>query len=153
MTIKDIKDLVLENTNGLLEKAAYIFENKYQFLSSGVSDKYGNMLYFRPVDIGQRKFSVKEDDNGIVTISSRWRMVVQMGKDYQNVTETMINILLTVNEISLISYSDDTDGVYKAEYGDKEVVRDFNLWLFDFEFRDETARQSTICECITKGSC
>lgn len=150
MTIDELKEYILEHTNGIF--SGFCYKTDYEFKESGVSDKLVNLFYIRPLTTGQNKYSVTRRDH-MVFIKNKNRLVVQVNRKCSNVDNTFLNILLSVSDvINLTSYSDDTLGVYKAEYGEGAPIRDFNLLMFDFEFTREEAYDH-ICECINETGC
>lgn len=151
MTIEEIRDFIQENTDGLFK--CFVFDNKYDFEASGISDNYINQFYLRPVMQGPTKYRVSTDENGITNSTAKYRLIVQVAKKYDNVLNTFLNILLQVDSIRLTSYSNDTDGIYKAEHGKDVALRTHDLYLFDFDHTEQMIFRDIICECITEKEC
>ena len=150
MTIEEIITYIDEHTDGLLK--GFLYRDTYEFEESGVSDRYINLFYIRPLVSSPQKYTFSQV-NDIQYTHINYRLVVQVGKEYTNVVKTMLNILMTIGNVRLINYTDDTDGVFFAEYDDVPVNRDFKLYAFDFDLEEIAKYSCKICECITEVSC
>lgn len=150
MNVDTILTTIDNNTNNIFK--TFCFKDSYEFVTSGITDKLINLIYVRPLVTGPTKYIFKKQDLETL-VKCKYRLVVQTKKGLTNVAPTIINILSGIKELSLISYTDDTDGVYKAEYGEIEVLRSFNLYAFDFDFETDMTYGCEICECINNELC
>ena len=150
MTIEEIISYIDQHTNGLF--AGFLYRDTYEFLESGVSDRYINLFYIRPLVSSPQKYTFSQVDQ-VQYKNIKYRLVVQVGKEFINVVPTMLNILGTIGNARLINYTDDTDGVFLSEYDRVPVNRDFKLYAFDFNLEEIVQYSCQICECITEKTC
>jgi hypothetical protein len=150
MTIEALKEKIEEYTQGIYK--SFVFNDINAFLNTGITDKYINLFYIRPLLSAPNKYIVNYSDHAIKS-KTKYRLVVQNNKKFSNVKETFLNLLLTQENVTLLNYTDDTEGVYDAEYNDKEVIREFDLLLFDFELETYLNHSCTLCECIQTIEC
>ncbi len=150
MSPEEVVAYIDEHTGGLFK--CFYFKDTYDFASSGVSDNLVNLIYVRPLVSTPSKYIFRTFESVRYT-TAKYRLVVQTQKKFTNVVKTMLNILSTVHSLTLISYTDDTDGVYAAEYNNVDVIRDFDLHAFDFELDQPVGYTCKICECIVEKTC
>lgn len=143
--------------NDIFGVHGYIFENTFAFIQSGISDTFANMFYFRYVRQGPTKIKIQMSDNDIMsTMSANIRFVAQIHhKIDQN--KALVSLLAQIAHfepvIRIENFSDDSIGVYKAEYNTDMVNRDFNLISIDFTATEEVVLKNTDCECLCVNNC
>lgn len=150
--IQEIKAKLLE-TNDIFGKNGFFFEDQYQFIASGVTDRVENLFYFRYVKPGTTKFRVKSE-NQVDSITADVRFVAQISKKVDKATalQSLLAQIAENVEFTIMYYSDDTDGIYRAEYNKDAVIRDFYLISIDFQVIEQSVLKYN-CGCLCKSNC
>lgn len=143
-----LKTNLLQN-NTIFGNNGFYFRDRYEFISSGVSDRYAAMFYIRPIQDGIGKYKVRSGDS-YDQIQFDCRLVAQIpnGIDKDNAIQSLLAQVSENTETEIISFSDDTDGIYQTEYRKEAVTRDFYLLSIDFRVTEGATLTSGFCDPI-----
>jgi hypothetical protein len=146
--IENLKNEILAN-NELFNEKGFIINNQAEFVSIGISTNYINQFYIRHAREGATKYKVSKQREQVQEVSGAYRLVAQISVKYN--AETALDALLakiaSMPAFEVDAYSDDTEGIYRSEYGDGAVIRDFSLISIDFRYIEEVVLKSLDCTC------
>lgn len=143
-----IKNSILEK-HTIFGNNGFVYYDEFEFIESGVSDKYVNMFYLRTPGKGHEKYKLSYGD-GINMISYNCRMVVQLAKtiDKVNALKLFLQLLNMQDMVMINTFSDDTDFIMFLETGSKPVIRDFYLLSFDFTVNEGMNLVNVCNDCL-----
>lgn len=135
--------------NNIFGANGFYFKDLYEFSTSGVSDRYSALFYIRHLFEGTGKFQVREGDI-LDQVTYRVRLVAQLPSsvDKYNALQSLLAQVAAYDQAEITSFSDDMDGIYKAEYGEETTIRDFYLVSIDFTVTETFTLNSLNCEPI-----
>ena len=142
----------LAQDNNIFGDNAYYLKDILEFSEKGIDDSLVNMFYIRPVNLDTSKFSIIGNYK-MYSKKARFRLVVQLTKKINKETalKSFLNQLMHNKDITIISYSDDNNGIYKTERKEDMILENSNLISYDFDFSYEFA--PGVCNCLTIENC
>lgn len=149
----DLKCKIADD-NSIFGENAYYFKDTIEFKNGGCDDNRMNLFYIRPLSLNPNKYRiVGKNAYNLLIEKANYRIIFQLTNiDKHIALQTLRDQLLQNSDIIVTSYSDDTAGIYLAEYGkEKEFTNDRYLLSFDFEVSNEFI--PTICNCLTIEMC
>ncbi len=158
--IDDLRKHLLDQ-NTLFGTHGYFFKDTFEFLGSGVTDRYVNMFYIRYLRPGPQKIKVRHYDNHD-ELTANIRLVVKLSTkvDKQKALNAIIGQILSfahcngaTDNILIDSYSDDSQEIYKSEHSADMVDRDFYLISIDMTIKAEAVLRNIDCDCLCIKNC
>ena len=131
------------NVNKPFAGNAFNYKDTISFESGGISDSYKYMFYIRPIIKGSKKYVYKHGDL-INTITSSFRLVIQVPKDTNSPLQSFVSIIN--KKVTISGWNDDSSSVLQSEKNESKYPS-FDLYSIDFDIILETANSCDI-ECM-----
>jgi hypothetical protein len=152
--VENLKKTIAKD-NPIFGDNAFYFKNYTEFRNGGVSDQYSNLFYIRPISNGVNKFKISgKNPYNIYTEKANFRIVFQLTGflKEERALEILRNQLLANEDVTVFNYSDETEQIYKAEYG-KEKSFNSGAFLLSFDIEISSELGAFNCECLTASMC
>lgn len=151
--VQNIRQTLIED-NDIFGQNGFVYNNSFEFVNGGVSDMFVNLFYIRPANAGPAKHRItRSNPFSIITTTTRYRAVFQLSDkiDCATALSSLMGQVADFDEVSVVSYSDDSGGIYFAEYNKQKEMDGFNLISIDFDVISES--YPVKCDCLTMELC
>ncbi len=149
--VQNIVNNLLKDNN-IFGQNGYYFDNLFEFKTKGIDDKYINQFYIRNISSGSRKYRISQKNKfKIAYITGKYRAVFNLRDiDKEKAMYSLIAQLSKYDNINIITFSDDSYGIYAEEY-QKHSKKAIQLISIDFEVVQE--KRLMDCNCLSIEKC
>lgn len=141
----------LNKDNNIFANNGVYLKDLQEFTNNGISDYNDNYFYIRPLNLNERKYSIK-NNNELSEITINYRAVFHFKSiDTLKAMRSLVGQIINCDTNITVNYiSDDNKGIYYAEYRKDKEVRG-NLISIDFKVVEEVYFAN--CECLNDLVC